>query len=145
MVTYEQLRLFCIIFNLCRYNRTGQLTKESDVYSFGIVLLELISGRPAIMEENRSILDWVRPIIERGEIEDIADPRLQGIFNTNSAWRAIETAMCCVPFSSTERKTMSYVVSELKECLKLVEMSSTSNTGISITQPIGPATGPRAR
>ncbi|KAJ9692162.1 hypothetical protein PVL29_011302 [Vitis rotundifolia] len=127
-----------------QYNRTGQLTKESDVYSFGIVLLELISGRPAIMEDNRSILDWIRPIIERGEIEDIVDPRLQGIFNTNSAWRAIETAMCCVPFSSIERKTMSYVVSELKECLKLVEMSSSSNPGISITQPIGPATGPRA-
>ena len=51
--------------------------------------------------------------------------------------------MSCIPSSPIERKTMSYVVSELKECLKLqVEMST---TGITITQPIGTATGPRAR
>ena len=115
-----------MIFYLCRYRRTGQLTKESDVYSFGIVLLELISGRPVIMEDGRGILDLFLPIFERAKIEDIVDPKLQGIFNTGSAWRAVETAMSCIPSRPIERTTMSSVVSELKQCLKLqVEMSDT--------------------
>ena len=137
-----------LISDLRRYRITGQLTKESDVYSFGIVLLELISGRPAKMEDGSSILNWFLPIFESAKIEDVVDPRLQGIFNTHSAWRAVETAMSCIPSSPIERKTMSYVVNELKECLKLqVEMSDTSSTttGINITQPIGTATGPQAR
>ncbi|XP_034696852.1 putative leucine-rich repeat receptor-like serine/threonine-protein kinase At2g19230 [Vitis riparia] len=127
------------------YNRTGKLTKESDVYSFGIVLLELISGRSAKIEDNRSILDWFYPVFESGKLEDIVDPRLQGIFSTNSAWRAVETANSCIPLRSIERQTMSYVVNELKECLKLLEMSSPSNTGVTITRPIGTETGPQAR
>ena len=55
--------------------------------------------------------------------------------------------MSCIPSSPIERKTMSYVVSELKECLKLqVGMNDTSSTsGITITQPIGTATSPPAR
>ena len=144
MVTYVQLRLFCMIFSY-RYNKTGKLTKESDVYSFGIVLLELISGRSAKIEDNLSILDWFYPVFESGKLEDIVDPRLQGIFSTNSAWRAVETANSCIPLRSIERQTMSYVVNELKECLKLLEMSSPSNTGVTITRPIGTETGPQAR
>ena len=99
------------------------------------------------MEEGRGILDWFLPIFQRAKIEDIVDPKLQGIFNTHFAWRAVETAMSCIPSSSIERKTMSYVVNELKECLKLQsETSDTSSTiGITNSQPIVIATGPQAR
>ena len=145
MVTNGQLNLFCVIFYLCRYERTGQLTKESDVYSFGIVLLELISGQPAKMEDGRKILDWFYPVFERAKIEDIVDPKLQGVFNTHSAWRAVDTAMSCIPSSPEDRETMSYIVSELKECMKLIGLSSSSNSGVTITKPIGTATSPRAR
>ena len=120
---HDHLWIF-LNFDLCRYKITGQLTKESDVYSFEIVLLELISGQPAIMEDGSDILNWFLPIFERAKIEDILDPKLQGIFKTHSALRAVETTMSCIPSSPIERKTMSYVVSELKECLKLqVEMT----------------------
>ena len=97
--------------------------EKTDVYSFGIVLLELISSRPAIIkitEDNRcNITYWVRPIIAKGDIRMIVDPRLQGKFETNSARRAIETAMSCVAFSSTDRPTMSDIIVELRECLKI--------------------------
>ena len=97
--------------------------EKTDVYSFGIVLLELISSRPAIIkitEDSRcNITNWVRPIIAKGDIRMIVDPRLQGKFETNSARRAIETAMSCVSFSSTDRPTMSDIIVELRECLKV--------------------------
>ncbi|XP_034696177.1 uncharacterized protein LOC117922232 isoform X2 [Vitis riparia] len=106
------------------YHRNSVPNEKTDVYSFGIVLLELISSRPAIIkitEDNRcNITYWVRPIIAKGDIRMIVDPRLQGKFETNSARRAIETAMSCVSFSSTDRPTMSDIIVELRECLKIV-------------------------
>ncbi|KAL7174779.1 hypothetical protein ACSBR1_043888 [Camellia fascicularis] len=103
------------------YYSTSRLTEKSDVYSFGVVLLELITGQPAIIknDENIHVVNWVKPMLERGEISNIVDPRLQGEFDINSAWKALETAMACVPTSSNQRLTMSRVVGELKESLKI--------------------------
>ncbi|KAL6335731.1 hypothetical protein AAG906_039494 [Vitis piasezkii] len=105
------------------YDKTSVPSKKTDVYSFGIVLLELISGRPAIIKITKespcNIADWVHLVTAKGDIKMIVDPRLQGEFEPNSAQRAVETAMYCVPVSSIDRPTMSYVVVELKECLKI--------------------------
>ena len=107
----------------CRYNRTSVPSKKTDVYSFGIVLLELISGRPAIIKTTEKspcdIADWVHQVTAKGDIKMIVDPRLQGEFEANSARRAVETAISCVPLSSIDWPTMSHVVLELKECLKI--------------------------
>ena len=103
---------------LCRYQSTGNLNKQSDVYSFGIVLLELITGQPAIKNPGRiHIVGWVSPMIERGDIQSIVDPRLQGDFNTNSAWKALEIALACVASTGMQRPDMSHVLADLKECL----------------------------
>ncbi|XP_034696054.1 putative leucine-rich repeat receptor-like serine/threonine-protein kinase At2g19230 [Vitis riparia] len=99
------------------YQSAG-LNKKSDVYSFGIVLLELITGRPAIIPGGIYIVVWVSPMIERGDIESIVDPRLQGDFNTNSAWKAVEIALACVASTGMLRPDMSRVVVDLKECLE---------------------------
>ncbi|KAF3450658.1 hypothetical protein FNV43_RR06747 [Rhamnella rubrinervis] len=103
------------------YYSCHRLTEKSDVYSFGVVLLQLITGHPAIMKSHNSthIVEWVRPILSRGDIRDIVDPRLQGNFNTNSVWKAVEIAMACVPFKGTERPTMNLVVMDLKQCLEM--------------------------
>ena len=107
----------------CRYHRNSVPNEKTDVYSFGIVLLEIISSRPAIIkiteESQCNIINWVCPIIAKGDIRMIVDPRLQGEFETKSARRAIETAISCVSFSSTDRPIMSDVVVELRECLKI--------------------------
>ncbi|XP_034696454.1 senescence-induced receptor-like serine/threonine-protein kinase [Vitis riparia] len=99
------------------YQSAG-LNKKSDVYSFGIVLLELITGRPAIIPGGIHIVVWVSPMIERGDIGSIVDPRLQGDFNTNSAWKAVEIALACVASTGMQRPDMSHVEVDLKECLE---------------------------
>ncbi|KAL6312547.1 hypothetical protein AAG906_029485 [Vitis piasezkii] len=102
------------------YYSSGNLNKRSDVYSFGIVLLELITGQPAIITPgNIHIVQWISPMIERGDIQNVVDPRLQGDFNTNSAWKALETALACVPSTVIQRPDMSHVLADLKDCLEI--------------------------
>ena len=69
--------------------------------------------------ENTHIVRWIRPFLERGDIRSIIDPRLGVNFDTNSIWKALETAMVCVPDIPFKRPTMSHVVIELKECLEM--------------------------
>ncbi|KAL6335739.1 hypothetical protein AAG906_039502 [Vitis piasezkii] len=102
------------------YQSTGILNKKSDVYSFGIVLLELITGQPVIKNPgNIHIVGWVSPMIERGDIRSIVDPRLQGAFNADSAWKALEIALACVALTGMQRPDMSHVLEDLKECLEM--------------------------
>ncbi|KAG6727765.1 hypothetical protein I3842_02G140900 [Carya illinoinensis] len=101
------------------YYITNWLTEKSDVYSFGVVLLEIITGRPVIerSEERTHVSQFVSSMLARGDIKNIADPRLHGNFNSNSVWRAVEIAMGCVSSTAAKRPTMSQVVADLKECM----------------------------
>ncbi|KAK3409288.1 hypothetical protein EUGRSUZ_J01421 [Eucalyptus grandis] len=109
------------------FHSSGNRGKKSDVYSFGVVLFELITGHPAIIRSpegsSMHILHWVTPLIERGDIQSIVDPRLNGQFSINSAWKAVEIAMSCVPTIAVQRPDIDRVLSELKECLT-AEISS---------------------
>ena len=105
----------------CKYSTSYRLTEKSDVYSFGVVLLEIITSQRVIerSHEDTNISQWLRIIADKGDIQNIVDPRLQGNFNVNSAWKVIEIAMACVSSTSFERPPMSEVVIKLKECFDI--------------------------
>ncbi|KAL5540175.1 hypothetical protein UlMin_045926 [Ulmus minor] len=116
------------------YYMSNRLNEKSDVYSFGVVLLEIITGRPAISKTNNILINqWVDLILKKGEIKSIIDPRLQGNFNVNSAWKAVEIAMNCVSQSSPERPTMNQVAVELKECLEISLVSAKETQSREVT------------
>ncbi|XP_038896233.1 putative leucine-rich repeat receptor-like serine/threonine-protein kinase At2g19230 [Benincasa hispida] len=99
----------------------GNLNKKSDIYSFGIILFELITGSPAITRSyngnNIHLLDWVAPIIKKGKIEDVVDVRIKGEVNHDSARKMGEIAMSCTQPNGDQRPDISVVLEELKECL----------------------------
>ena len=97
------------------------MNEKSDVFSFGIVLLELITGQPAIVKNDEPIhlVHWVSPKLETGDIESVVDKRLQRDFDVNSVWKALELAMTCTTPTSSQRPTMNLVLSELKECFAM--------------------------
>ncbi|KAL8149787.1 hypothetical protein AgCh_006700 [Apium graveolens] len=102
-----------------QYYRSNRLTEKSDVYSFGIVLLEIITGRPAVgtSDEHEHIVEWVRSGIEKGDVRILVDLRIRGNVDANSVWKALEIALACVSLASDDRPTMNFVASQLKECL----------------------------
>ena len=115
-----------------RFQRSGNLNKKSDIYSFGMILLELVTGRPPIRRSsdhgNDFILDWVCPKIEGGDIQHIFDPRLQGEFDNISAWKVVEIAMSCIESTPAQRPDINHILQELKECLALeIDHDGTDN------------------
>ncbi|KAF7843440.1 LRR receptor-like serine/threonine-protein kinase IOS1 [Senna tora] len=104
------------------YYLSNKLNEKSDVYSFGTVLLEILTGRPAIFknEEGTHITHWLDSMPVGREINDIVDSRLQGEFDIDSARKFLDTAMACVAPTSIDRPTMSQVLMELKQCMGIV-------------------------
>ncbi|KAF7843437.1 Receptor-like protein kinase [Senna tora] len=103
------------------YYVSSRLNEKSDVFSFGVVLLELITGRPAIRksEEKAHIIQWVSCMVPEREIHDIVDSRLGGEYECGSVRKVLDTAMACAASSSMNRPSMSEVVVELKQCLAM--------------------------
>ncbi|KAF8395019.1 hypothetical protein HHK36_018958 [Tetracentron sinense] len=83
-----------------KYYISQQLTEKSDVYGFGVILLELISGQEAISNETfgsdcRYIVQWAKLHIESGDIQGITDPSLRNEYDIQSVWKIAKKAFMC--------------------------------------------------
>ncbi|KAG2642966.1 hypothetical protein PVAP13_2KG291100 [Panicum virgatum] len=101
------------------YYLTGRLNESSDVYSFGIVLLEAAIGEPPLLPGLGHIVQRVKQRIAAGDIGSIADSRLGGAFDVSSMWKVVDIAMACTVDASAARPTMADVVVQLKDSLAL--------------------------
>ena len=65
------------MLNYFRYYRTNILSAKSDIYSFGIVLLEIITNQPVIdkTRERTHINEWAVLMLTKGDIRNIIDPK----------------------------------------------------------------------
>ncbi|KAK6160651.1 hypothetical protein DH2020_004032 [Rehmannia glutinosa] len=90
----------------------GTVDEKTDVYAFGVLLLELISGRSALDESHNSVVMWAKPLLK--SITEVVDPLLDGIYDWDQFSRMVMVASLCIHQDSTERPQMSQVVRMLK-------------------------------
>ncbi|KAL6139008.1 hypothetical protein ACLB2K_064286 [Fragaria x ananassa] len=97
----------------------GMLTPKSNVWSFGIVLLELLTGRKNLdsrhPKEEMNIVKWSRPYLaDDYRLSLIMDPQLKGRFPAKAARAMADIAQRCLQKDPSERPTMRTVVEHLK-------------------------------
>ncbi|KDP43801.1 hypothetical protein JCGZ_23009 [Jatropha curcas] len=96
------------------YFMHGIVDEKTDVFAFGVLLLEIISGRRPVDSSKQNLLLWAKPLMESGKIAELADPKLEGKFNEEEMYRVVLTASYCVRQSSIWRPSMSEVLELLK-------------------------------
>ncbi|XP_068649180.1 PTI1-like tyrosine-protein kinase At3g15890 [Aristolochia californica] len=101
------------------YAMWGKVSESCDVYSFGILLLELVTGRKPIEKLpggiKRTITEWAEPYILNERFKKLVDPRLRGNFDETQLREVINVAALCVQSEAEKRPTMKEVANLLKE------------------------------
>lgn len=106
------------------YYISQQLTEKSDIYSFGVILLELISGHEPISSDNfglncRNIVAWARSHLESGNIDAIIDASLDTGYDLQSVWKIAEAGIMCVEPKGAQRPTISEVLKEIQDAIAI--------------------------
>ncbi|XP_019450589.1 PREDICTED: uncharacterized protein LOC109352863 [Lupinus angustifolius] len=98
------------------YAMRGHLTEKADVFSFGVVALEVVSGRPnsdsSLEGDKIYLLEWAWNLHERNSITELMDPRLSEV-NVEEVNRIVGVALLCTQTAPSLRPSMSRVVAML--------------------------------
>ncbi|KAG6775778.1 hypothetical protein POTOM_019273 [Populus tomentosa] len=118
------------------YASSGKLTDKSDVFSYGVMLLELITGKKPVdpsssMED--SLVDWARPLmitsLDTGNYNELVDPMLENNYNHQEMQRMIACAAASIRHSARKRPKMSQVSRALEGDVLLDDLNEGTKPG----------------
>lgn len=99
------------------YAIRNQVTRKSDIYSFGVLLLEIVSGRPntnrRLPVKEQYLLTRAWDLYEEGELKNLVDVFLEGDFNVEEAVKFCKVGLLCTQDSPQLRPSMSTVLKML--------------------------------
>uniref|UniRef100_A0A1D1YJL0 non-specific serine/threonine protein kinase n=1 Tax=Anthurium amnicola TaxID=1678845 RepID=A0A1D1YJL0_9ARAE len=98
------------------YAYTLRVNEKSDIYSFGVVLLELVTGKPPIDPEfgEKDLVKWVCGTLEQKGVEHVLDPKLDVCFKED-IFKVLNIALLCTSNLPINRPAMRRVVKMLLE------------------------------
>ncbi|TMX03235.1 hypothetical protein EJD97_017521 [Solanum chilense] len=106
----------------------GKASKESDVYSFGIVALEIASGRRSINikapEDQVRLVEWVWSLYGTGELVEATDPRLNKMFNEEEMERLMVIGLWCAHPDNKLRPSIRQAIHVLNSEAQLPNLPS---------------------
>ncbi|KAL3338497.1 hypothetical protein AABB24_027561 [Solanum stoloniferum] len=101
------------------YLSTGQSSDKTDVFGFGILLLELITGQRALefgkaANQKGAMLDWVRKIQQEKKLDMLVDKDMKNEYDTIELEEMVQVALLCTQYHPSHRPKMSEVVRMLE-------------------------------
>ncbi|XP_015162139.1 serine/threonine-protein kinase CDL1-like, partial [Solanum tuberosum] len=116
------------------YAMTGKLTLKSDIYSFGVVLLELITGRKAYdtskKQGEQNLVVWSNPFLkDRRKYIHLVDPMLDGQFSSRCLHHAVAVTAMCLQEQASFRPSTTDIVTALDYLLLQAQHSGTHRGG----------------
>jgi hypothetical protein len=103
------------------YGQAWVATLRGDIYSFGVVLLELVTGKRAVqvLTKSKELVQWVREMRSQGKETDILDPSLRGRVHEEEMLKVLEVACKCINHNPCLRPT----IQDVMYCLENVDVN----------------------
>ncbi|CAH8262167.1 unnamed protein product [Arabidopsis lyrata] len=102
------------------YFSTGKSSEKTDVFGYGVMLLEIITGQKAFdlarlaNDDDIMLLDWVKEVLKEKKLDRLVDAELEGKYVETEVEQLIQMALLCTQSSAMERPKMSEVVRMLE-------------------------------
>ncbi|KAI8553900.1 hypothetical protein RHMOL_Rhmol05G0052300 [Rhododendron molle] len=105
------------------YVATGHLYVKSDVYGFGVVLIEMLTGQRAVDPTRPggrlNLVDWIKPhLSDRRKLKHVMDAQLQGKYPSKAALQIAQLALKCIEPEQKTRPSMKVVVETLEHLVE---------------------------
>ncbi|KAM0920733.1 hypothetical protein ACQ4PT_007304 [Festuca glaucescens] len=101
------------------YLMKGESSEKTDVFAYGLLLIELITGRKTLEvhdEEhpNGGVVDWARELLEEDQLSSFVDKRLRNNYDNAELKEMVQIALLCTMFKPTHRPRMSEIIRMLE-------------------------------
>lgn len=96
------------------YFMHGIVDEKTDVFAFGVLLLELITGRRAVDSSRQSLVIWAKPLLDTNSVKELTDAQLGDAYDPSEMRRAMYTASVCIHHLPSSRPNMVRVAQLLK-------------------------------
>ncbi|KAF2283488.1 hypothetical protein GH714_010766 [Hevea brasiliensis] len=112
------------------YAYTLRVNEKSDIYSFGVVILELVTGRLPIDPEfgEKDLVKWVYSTLDQKGVDQVIDPKLDSSFK-DEICRVLDVGLRCTSSLPISRPSMRRVVNMLQEAGVESKLKSSKKDG----------------